>query len=86
MTKTMKFEEAVARLEAIVEQMESGEVDLDRSLALFEEGVKLVHYCTAKLEEAKKKVEVLVKKGDTMVKEPFNEQTEKENSGNSDAE
>jgi exonuclease VII small subunit len=45
-----------------------------------------VHYCTAKLEEAKKKVEVLVKKGDTMVKEPFNEQTEKENSGNSDAE
>lgn len=86
MTKAMKFEEAVARLETIVEQMESGEVDLDRSLALFEEGVKLVHYCSNKLEEAKKKVEVLVKKGDTMVKEPFEEGTGNEDSGNTDAE
>jgi exonuclease VII small subunit len=37
-----------------------------------------VHFCTAKLEEAKKKVEVLVKKGDKMEKEPFHEE-EKEN-------
>lgn len=72
MSKTMKFEEALKRLEEIVSQMESGESDLDKSLTLFEEGIKLVKFCSSKLEEAKKKVEVLVKKGDKYTVEDFN--------------
>lgn len=73
MNKSMKFEESMKKLEKIVAEMEGGELDLDKSLAMFEEGVKLVQFCSAKLEETKKKVEILVKKGDTMVAEPLAE-------------
>ncbi len=71
MKKTLKFEEAIKRLEIIVDKMESGRMELEESLSLFEEGIKLVRVCSSKLEEAKKKVEILVKKGDKMVAEPF---------------
>ena len=71
MKKTMKFENAMSRLEEIVEKMESGKMELEESLGLFEEGIKLVRFCSSKLEEAKKKVEILVKKGDKLVPEPF---------------
>ena len=71
MKKTMKFEDALSRLDEIVEKMESGKMELEESLGLFEEGIKLVRFCSSKLEEAKKKVEILVKKGDKLVPEPF---------------
>jgi len=71
MTKTQKFEDAMKRLEDIVSRMESGQGDLDSSLELFEEGVKLVRFCSSKLDEAKKKIEILVKKGDKTEPEPF---------------
>ena len=71
MKKTIKFEDALSRLDEIVEKMERGKMELEESLGLFEEGVKLVRFCSSKLEEAKKKVEILVKKGDKMVPEPF---------------
>lgn len=66
----VKFEDALARLEEIVSRME-GDVDLDSSLALFEEGVALVRTCSAKLEETKKKIEILVKKEGGMTAEAF---------------
>ena len=71
MKKTIKFEDALSRLDEIVEKRERGKMELEESLGLFEEGVKLVRFCSSKLEEAKKKVEILVKKGDKMVPEPF---------------
>jgi len=71
MAKNLKFEDAMHRLEEIVGQMERSDMDLDKSLSLFEEGVGLVRFCSSKLEEAKKKVEILVKKGDKMSAEPF---------------
>jgi len=74
--KPMKFEEALKRLEEIVNQMEQ-DADLEKSLVLFEEGIKLVRFCSTKLEEAKKKIEVLVKKGDKLAAEPFNPESEK---------
>jgi len=55
------FEAALKRLEAIVEQMESGETDLDTMIASFEEGQRLVKFCTAKLNEVEKKIEKIVK-------------------------
>jgi exodeoxyribonuclease VII small subunit len=64
-------------LEDIVRQLEGGDLTLDRALELFEEGVKISRFCTAKLEEAERKVELLVKSADGSFKEaPFSPDTE----------
>ncbi len=63
------FEKSVARLEKIVAEMESGDLDLDKMIKRFEEGQKLIKVCSKKLNEVEKKVEVLVKKGETIVSE-----------------
>ncbi len=60
MKKEMKFEEAIARLEEIVKQLEGGSVPLDTSLALFEEGVTLAKTCNELLQNAQQKVNALV--------------------------
>ena len=72
-SKEPKFEEHLKRLEEIVDQLENKEAPLDQSLALFEEGVKLARACQQTLEEAKKKVEVLVK--ETGELKPFEGET-----------
>jgi exodeoxyribonuclease VII small subunit len=56
-----KFEEAMARLEELVKELESGDLPLDKSLEVFEEGIKLSRWCIKKLEEAERKVEILLK-------------------------
>ena len=66
--KEQKFEENLDRLEKIVEQLEGGEMDLDKSLNLFEEGVKLSRACMKKLDEAQTKVELLLKDPDGQVR------------------
>jgi exodeoxyribonuclease VII small subunit len=55
------FETALEELEAVVEQLETGELPLEESLVAFEKGVGLVVFCNQKLTEAEKKVELLVK-------------------------
>jgi exodeoxyribonuclease VII small subunit len=59
----MGFETALKRLETLVEEMESGETDLDTMIASFEEGQRLVKFCAAKLNEVEKKIEKIVKDG-----------------------
>jgi len=59
-----KFEDALRRLEDIVEELERGDLSLDESLAKYEEGIKLSVLCARKLETAKKKIETLVKTSD----------------------
>jgi exodeoxyribonuclease VII small subunit len=59
--KEKKFEEALEALEQVVERLESGELSLEESLAAFEQGVRLVQFCNQKLNEAEKKIELLVK-------------------------
>lgn len=56
---TMKFEKALKRLEAIVDQLEDGQIDLEKSLQLFEEGIGLARFCAGKLQEAEQKIELL---------------------------
>ena len=56
----MKFEKKLTRLEEIVENMEGGELALEESLKLFEEGVKLSRECHVELSEAEQKVKTLV--------------------------
>jgi len=56
----VKFEQAMARLEVIVGELEKGDLPLDESLKIFEEGIRLSRNCLRVLEEAERKVEVLV--------------------------
>lgn len=55
----MTFEAASARLDELVEKMERGELPLDEMISAFEEGRKLVAFCTAKLTEVQQRVEVI---------------------------
>ncbi len=67
------FEEASARLDELVERMESGQLPLDDMIAAFEEGRRLVAFCNAKLSEVQKRVEVIkAQEADgSIVREPF---------------
>jgi exodeoxyribonuclease VII small subunit len=68
----LKFEEAMERLENIVQGLEEGELTLEQSLETFEEGMKLIKFCTQKLEEAEQKVTMLVQGSDgTLSKQPI---------------
>jgi exodeoxyribonuclease VII small subunit len=55
------FEAALKRLEEIVRKLEGGELPLDNALELFQEGIQLSRFCNAKLEEAERRVEILLK-------------------------
>lgn len=59
-----KFEDALKKLEAIVKAMETGTLDLEESLAHFEEGTRLARLCSQKLGDVEKRIEVLVRRAD----------------------
>ena len=67
------FEKAMARLDKIVAEMESGSLSLEEMISHFEEGQSLIKFCGKKLNEVERKVEMLVKKGDEVATEPFEE-------------
>jgi exodeoxyribonuclease VII small subunit len=70
--KPEPFEKNLARLDAIVRELEDTELPLDKALVLYEEGMKLSDFCHKQLEEAEGKVEILSKKaGGKIVAEPF---------------
>lgn len=76
--KKMTFEQQIARLEEIVSALEQGDVQLADSLALFEEGTKLIAACTKQLDQAEQQVVKLMKGPDgAPVEQPF-ETTEEE--------
>ena len=67
-----RFEDALKRLEGVVEQLEDGEIALEEALKLFEEGVRLSRVCANKLDEAEKKIETLSRDEDGKVRtRPF---------------
>ena len=70
------FEKSLERLENVVRDLESGEKGLEESLGLFEEGVSLAKGLTARLEEAKHRVEVLTKDGGKFKAEALEETRE----------
>lgn len=67
----LTFEEALERLEKIVRALEEGNVALENSLSLFEEGTKLVRFCTKKIDSAEQKVKILTEKNGTVAEEDF---------------
>lgn len=75
----LRFEEALKKLESIVDGLEQGKISLEESLKKYEEGIKLARYCSEKLDEAEKKIEILTKDSDgKLKKKPFNPEKEEE--------
>ena len=71
------FESSLEELEQIVRQLEGGDLPLDRSLELFEQGVRLSRECQKRLDEAERKVEILLRGNDSGYKPaPFEEPEE----------
>ena len=70
------FEKSLVRLEEVVAEMESGSLDLEKMIARFEEGQGLIKFCSEKLNEVDRKIEVLVKKGEGVVSEPMEGETD----------
>ena len=69
-----KFEEALEKLEEIVKRMEAGEMTLEESLRAFEEGIKLARFCAKKLDEADRRVELLLRQEGELITKPFAEE------------
>jgi exodeoxyribonuclease VII small subunit len=67
-----KFEDALEKLEDIVKKMEAGDMPLEEALKSFEEGVKLIRFCRTKLDEAQRRVEMLLGKEDGLQVKRFN--------------
>lgn len=75
--KAPSFEQSLKRLEEIVDRLEGEELALEDSLKLFEEGVKLAESCGRRLDDAEKKVTLLLKdREQKLVQEPFEPQEE----------
>ena len=70
MPKPEKFETSLKKLEGLVEKLESGDLSLEESLKSYEEGMKLAKACQNRLEETRRKVEILTKEG---LRKPFPE-------------
>ena len=64
MATERSFESSLKELEQIVQQLEGGDLPLERSLELFEQGVRLSRECQKRLDEAEQKVEILLKGAD----------------------
>ena len=76
-TSSPNFEAGLEELERIVKDLEKGDLPLERSLELFESGMRLSSLCERQLEEAESRVEILLKRGGEMTAVPF----KAENSG-----
>jgi exodeoxyribonuclease VII small subunit len=69
--KAVDFEQQLASLEGLVNSLESGELSLEESLKSFEQGIKVARDCQAALKSAEQKVEILMRQGDELVSQPF---------------
>ena len=69
--KPASFEAGLQQLEAIVHELETGELPLERALELFERGTQLSDVCRKQLQEAETRVEMLLKRGNQVQAQPF---------------
>lgn len=72
-SKETPFEEVMGRLQTVVEQLEEGDLPLEQSLAMFEEGVRLSRAGAKRLDEAERRVEELLAAGDELQTSPLEE-------------
>lgn len=66
-----KFEDALEKLEDIVKKMEAGDIPLEDAIKSFEEGIKLIRFCQTRLDEAQRRVELLLGKENSLQLKPF---------------
>lgn len=78
MKEKQNLEEDIKRLQKIVEELDSGKLTLGESLKKYEEGIKLARSCSEVLNEASRKVELLIKKEGKFTLEKFSDTDEKE--------
>lgn len=76
MKEEKKFEEVMQDLENIASELEKGDLDLDQSVAKFEEGMKLAKQCNNILEKAEKRITILLQDGDGLKEENFIQEEE----------
>ena len=67
MSEKITFENSLKKLEMIVEELESGTLDLDKMLELFEEGMQLTQHCHLQLKEVEDKITTILKDGDKLI-------------------
>lgn len=65
------FEEALEKLEQITKDLEEGDLSLEDSIKYFDEGVRLARQCSTKLDDAQKKIDILLKKNDRLEPSAF---------------
>jgi exodeoxyribonuclease VII small subunit len=68
---TLNFEQAIDKLEQIVAMLENGDVPLEQAIELFQDGMKLSHLCSQKLEQVERKIEMLIEEDGGYGKKPF---------------
>lgn len=69
--RPISFEQALEQLEQIVAQLEGGDVPLEKSISLFQQGMSLSNFCNQQLEQVEKKIEMLIDEDGQMQKQPF---------------
>ncbi|MGC8758682.1 MAG: exodeoxyribonuclease VII small subunit [Bryobacteraceae bacterium] len=69
--REVSFEQSLRELQQIVEELEKPDVSLERALELFEKGVKLSEACRRQLVEAESRIEILLKRGQKVIPQPF---------------
>lgn len=74
----LPFEDALARLESLVDRLEHGDLALEEALTAFEQGVRLTRQCAAQLEQAERRVDELVEEGGEWLRRPLDEAVEDE--------
>ncbi len=71
--EAVPFEDAIERLEGLVDQLEQGDLSLESALGAFEEGVQLSKHCAEQLDAAEQRIEVLTREGGELLARPLDE-------------
>lgn len=72
------FEEAMKQLEEIVQELESGDLPLEKAILKYEEGVRLSRFCSEKLDETEKRITILQNQDGNVLEKPFMQENESE--------
>ena len=80
MAKKKTFEQAMKQLEQIVQDLESGDMPLEKAIKTFEEGIQLSKFCSQKLDETEKRITILMRDAEGKLSEaPFPAENDDEN-------
>jgi exodeoxyribonuclease VII small subunit len=76
--KIKSFEDSVKELEDLIEDLEKGDIPLEEAIKKFEAGISLIKYCNKKLDEAERKIEIVLKDDNEVKTAPFHEKDQQD--------